>query len=142
MKKIVCITLIALLLGACGSDNDYYVCKFKDKKQSATMHIEYDDDTLTKINIETYQTVSKDILDQVGATSFEDYLTKNVASLEMDGVKVETKYRDAKQEVTIAIEVDVENLNTQNYDIFMIPKDRDLQSFMKRIKAEAYVCND
>lgn len=143
MKKILCFACLCLTLVACGSDDDYYVCKFEDKTSNATMEIYYDSDTgkVLEVEIESEQTISKDELESFEDTSFEEYWNKNATSLEMDGVSVSSKYDKSDRIASVSITINVDNLDKSNRRIFLIPDNLTVEDMIKNVKAEDYKCN-
>jgi hypothetical protein len=144
MKKIVCFACLCLSLVACGSEDDYYVCKFEDQKATATMEIYYDheSDKVLKIVVDSEQEITNEELDAFEDSDFDDYWNANASSIEMDGVSVSSKYKKSDQIASMTITINVDNLDKSNRNIFLIPDNLSVKEMIKMVKKENYKCND
>ncbi|MDF9824930.1 hypothetical protein M2475_001376 [Breznakia sp. PF5-3] len=143
MKKLIFGCSLLLLLVACGSESDYYVCKYNDRETKATMNIEYNDDNeITNITIESKQEIDKATLDEVGENNFNDYWAKNASSIERDGVDVESDYDESTKMASLTITIDISKLPDQDRSIFLIPDDLKVKDMIRNIEDIDYVCND
>ena len=143
MKKILCFSCLCMALVACGSEDDYYVCKFKDTSSSATMEIYYDSETdeILEVVMDTEQKIAKEDLDSFSEDNFEDYWSKNTAALEMDGVSISRKYDKSERVASMSITIKVDDLEKANRKIFLIPNNLNVEDMINIVEKEEYICN-
>lgn len=142
MKKILLVSISMLVLAGCGSSSKSVTCNLKNNADKTKVVVEYDDDkNLEKLTLNIKQVVDKENFEFVTEDEFEETLQQSLESLKVDGVEAEVSYDKKKREIEQIIEVNVEKLDAENYNMFGIKKNMDIKKFVSTLESVGYKCD-